>query len=295
MKIEEKEIPFGKYRTYCRIVGENDARPPLILVHGGPGSTHNSFELLDAMAEKGNRKLIMYDQLGCGRSADESIPDAILDAETWLKELKNLIASLELKTYDLLGHSWGGMLVELFLTKTDHVGTRRVVLSSTLPSSALWAKEAQRLLSYLSAEDQEAVEKAQKSGEFDGEDFKTAVTHYGQRFIGPGDGEERPECLTRKKPPQGRNAYVRTWGPSEFVPLGTLKDFDVTEGLSHIDRPTLVVSGTDDESTPLINKTIFDRLRCPKRWVLLPSARHMTYYDQNEKYMEAVIDFLEEE
>ena len=43
-------MPFMGYSTYYRIVGEPSVRPPLLLLHGGPGSTHNYFEVLDRVA-----------------------------------------------------------------------------------------------------------------------------------------------------------------------------------------------------------------------------------------------------
>ena len=64
MKIQDGYMPFKNYRTYYRVVGENTAgKAPLLLLHGGPGSTHNYFELLDGLANEG-RQIISYDQLG---------------------------------------------------------------------------------------------------------------------------------------------------------------------------------------------------------------------------------------
>ena len=71
MKIVEGYMPFLEYQTYYRIVGEKSDKAPLLLLHGGPGSTHNYFELFDELALSG-RQIIMYDQLGCGLS---SMPD----------------------------------------------------------------------------------------------------------------------------------------------------------------------------------------------------------------------------
>ena len=57
-------MPFLGYRTYYRIVGESsNSRPPLLLLHGGPGSTHNYFEVLDRVAWETGRQVISYDQL----------------------------------------------------------------------------------------------------------------------------------------------------------------------------------------------------------------------------------------
>ncbi len=64
MKIQEGYMPFRGYKTYYRIVGEGTpGLAPLLLIHGGPGSSHNYFELMDDYAETG-RQLIMYDQVG---------------------------------------------------------------------------------------------------------------------------------------------------------------------------------------------------------------------------------------
>ena len=67
MEIIEGKMPFMGYETYYRIVGKRSEKPPLILLHGGPGSTHNYFEVLDKLAEIDDRRIIMYDQLGCGQ------------------------------------------------------------------------------------------------------------------------------------------------------------------------------------------------------------------------------------
>ena len=48
MKIEEGYMPYLGHKTYYRIVGEQSGnKKPLIVMHGGPGSTHNYFEVLD--------------------------------------------------------------------------------------------------------------------------------------------------------------------------------------------------------------------------------------------------------
>ena len=65
--IQEGYMPYLGYQTYYRIVGEPSDKPALLLLHGGPGSTHNYFEVLDRIADTG-RQVIAYDQIGCGNS-----------------------------------------------------------------------------------------------------------------------------------------------------------------------------------------------------------------------------------
>ena len=108
---------------------------PLVALHGGPGSTHNYFEVLDPLAY-GGRAVVMYDQLGCGESFVEGRPE-LWRARTWVEELKNLLAFLGIERFHLLGQSWGGMLAIQYLCDEHPAGAASAILSSTLPSSQL--------------------------------------------------------------------------------------------------------------------------------------------------------------
>ena len=108
MEIREGYMPFMGYQTYYRMVGtQTGNKKPLILLHGGPGSTHNYFEVLDRLAEEDGRQLVMYDQIGCGESYVEDRPD-LWNAEVWIRELEELRSHLGLSQAHLLGQSWGG-------------------------------------------------------------------------------------------------------------------------------------------------------------------------------------------
>src|SRR5919108_2570883 len=66
----EGTVPFRGYRTWYRAVGELPApagKPPLLVLHGGPGFPHDYLEDLAGLADRG-RPVVFYDQLGCGRS-----------------------------------------------------------------------------------------------------------------------------------------------------------------------------------------------------------------------------------
>ena len=87
MYIEEGYMPYLEYKTYYRIVGKQTGnKKPLVLLHGGPGSTHNYFEVLDRLAEEDDRQLIMYDQLGCVNSYVDGRPD-LWKASVWIEEI----------------------------------------------------------------------------------------------------------------------------------------------------------------------------------------------------------------
>lgn len=289
MQITEGYMSFLEYKTYYRIVGDikND-KTPLVLLHGGPGSTHNYFELLDELAEDG-RAIIMYDQLGCGLSMVYNHPE-LWNAQTWVDELIALRNHLNLSEIHLLGQSWGGMLAIQYLCDYQPLGIKSVILSSTLPSSALWGQEQHRMISYLPEHMQQAIQEAEKSGNYTGEAYDLANAEFMIRHCGSLPSEDDPECLIRERI-RGAEAYVTAWGPNEFTPLGTLKNWNYIDELYKIDMPTLIISGVSDLCTPLIAKTMKDNIP-NSQWELFAASRHMPFVDEGEKYKKLLREWL---
>lgn len=287
-------MPFGDYQTYYRIaepVGGPDLdKVPLVLLHGGPGSTHTYFELLDQLAGTG-RTVISYDQLGCGNSYVSGEPQ-LWTQETWIEELKALRRYLDLEEVHLLGQSWGGMLELSYMIECRPQGVRSLILSSTLPNSQLWGQEQHRLIRYMSQEDQRAIEEAERTGRFDSEAYQAANARFMEAHCAGKPAEDAPECLRRERK-YGDEAYLVAWGPNEYTPIGTLKDFDYTKDLHKIKQPCLIISGTNDMCTPLIAKTMYDRLP-HARWELFENARHMCFAEQTERYCALIDSFMEE-
>lgn len=290
MKITEGYMPYLGYKTYYRIVGEpNPDKAPIIFLHGGPGSSHNYFEVLDRIAELDNRQLIMYDQIGCGESFVENRPD-LWNSKTWVEELIALREHLGLKEVHILGQSWGGMQLLDYICNYKPEGVKSIILSSTLPASWMWGLERKRNIALLPVEMQEAIAKATESGDYSSPEYQAAEAEYMRRHCAGATDENSPECLTRPVK-KGVEAYVVGWGPNEFTPLGTLKDYDVTEQLKDIKEPALVVSGTDDLCTPYIAKYMYDRIPTSE-WELFRACRHMCFVEDNEKYVNMLIDWM---
>lgn len=293
MTIYQGVVPFRKGQTYFRIVGYEYDKTPLLLIHGGPGSTHNSFEVLDSFADYDRRPVIMYDQYGCGLSSFGNDEDKeSYCKETWVEELVNLREKLGLTKIHLLGHSWGGMLSIIYLVDHAPEGVQSLTLSSTLASASLWDKETHRLIRYLNQEDQKAISEAEKTGDYSSEAFVRANNNYLRMTVRDLDGMDQvPECLTRKK--RTSSSYLVAWGPSEFKPLGNLRDYEYLNKLDRIQVPVMLLSGTDDESTPLQNKEMYDHLSTEKEWHLLSPSRHSTYIEKNKRYQDYLKNFLD--
>ncbi len=292
MEIREGYMPFLEYKTYYRIVGKKTGnKKPLVLLHGGPGSTHNYFEVLDRLAEEDGRELIMYDQIGCGESYVADRPD-LWNAKTWADELAALREHLGLSEIHLLGQSWGGMLLLDYVCNYKPEGLKSLILSSTLPASWMWGIEQHRMIKELPQKMQDAIEKATSSNDYSDPAYQEAEAEYMLRHAAGPVTEESPECL-RRPVQKGGEAYVTGWGPNEYTPMGTLKDYDVTEQLKDIKEPALVINGGNDLCTPYIAKYMYDRIP-NSRWELFRTCRHMCFVEDNDRYVELMKEWLNE-
>ncbi len=280
-QVIEGYMPFKEFKTYYRIVGDQK-EAPIILLHGGPGSSHNYFQVLDDLANEGHT-LIMYDQLGCGNSYVENRPD-LWNLDTWMEELESLISYLHLEHFHLLGQSWGGMLAISYAIEKKPKGLVSLILSSTLPSSKLWAHEQHRLIHLLPEKYQQAINEAELTNTFDSPLYIEANAYYMDLH-----------CIDANTPyphgRSGREAYITAWGPNEFHPDGTLKYFDYTDRLKEIEVPTFIISGTNDLCTPLVAKTMYDRIP-NSEWELFDGARHMVFVDCNTEYKQSLSSWL---
>lgn len=291
MKITEGYMPFEGFKTYYRIVGEaTEGKKPLVLLHGGPGSTHNYFEVLDKIAESG-RQVIMYDQIGCGNSFVEGHPE-LFNADTWIKELIELRKHLGLEEIHLLGQSWGGMQAIWYAIEYQPKGIKSYILSSTLSSAKLWEKEQKRRISYMSEADQKALLDAVNTGDYSSKEYNDALDKFMKMYCAGEVTKDSPECLRRPKK-SGSEAYVVGWGQNEFSPTGTLAGYEFTDRLHEINEPCLITSGAIDLCSPYIAKTMYDRIP-NSEWELFEYSRHMPFVEENEKYIEVLTKWLNE-
>lgn len=290
MKITEGYMPYLGYKTYYRIVGESKGnKKPLILLHGGPGSTHNYFEVLDRLAEEDDRQLIMYDQIGCGESYLDGHPE-LWNSKTWVEELIALREYLGIGEAHILGQSWGGMQLLDYICNYKPTGVKSIILSSTLPASWMWGLEQHRMIKELPQEYQDAIEKATSTGNYDDPIYQEAEAEYMLRHAAGPVTEDSPECLKRPVR-KGAESYVVGWGPNEYTPEGTLKDYDVCDQLKDIKEPALVIDGGNDLCTPYIAKYMYDRI--PRsEWELFRDCRHMCFVEDNDHYVELMKEWL---
>jgi proline-specific peptidase len=262
---------------------------PLLLLHGGPGVPHDYLEPLAAELAK-DRRVIMFDQLGCGLSDMPQDP-ANWTVKHYLHELVELIDILELKEVIILGQSWGGMLAMEYAVAAPEnlVG---LILSNSLASSETWNRETRRLVAELPVEMRRAVDKAEKDGDTSGVAFQKATMEFYSRHVCR--LPEWPECLRRSFTKLGEHpeVYRHMWGASEFYCDGTLREWDIRSRLGRIEAPTMLISGEYDEATPAVQKEMLEGIS-GSAWQVLPGASHMAHLEKSQEYLGSVRHHLE--
>lgn len=289
--ISEGHMPFGEYQTYYRIIGQcQPGKKPLLLLHGGPGSTHNYFETFDCLAEDG-RAIISYDQLGCGLSAAPDSPQ-LWTARTWLDELTAIRRYLQLDQVHLLGQSWGGMMVIQYMCDEHPQGVSSIILASSVPSVKLWEQEGRRNIQLMPEQQQQALASVETSRNYEDPAYREAINAYMRRHCFAPGSMDVPACMLREKV-FGEQSYITAWGNNEYMATGTLKDFEYLDKMHTIKAPALITSGVNDECTPLIAKSMYDCLP-NARWELFSHSQHMSFITEHDKYMRLMLEWLNE-
>ena len=286
----EGSVQILDYRTWYRIVGdvEEGEKLPLLCLHGGPGMAHDYLEPLGAIAETG-RRVIFYDQLGCGKSDHPHNP-SLWQIELFIEEVDAIRKALKLDQVHLLGQSWGGFLAqEYILTKPN--GVKSLILSNSAASTQRWIAEANRLRAELPEEVQQTLREHEAKGTLDDPAYALATEAYYRRHLCR--LTPWPDCLRRTLDQlnQDPEVYYTMWGPTEFYCTGRLKNWNIEDRLSEIRSPTLILSGEYDESTPAINQVLHRGIR-DSEWILLDDCSHTPHLEATQKYVNILDSFL---
>ena len=288
----EGYLSFAGERTWYRVTGESEdpGKFPLLCLHGGPGATWHHMEPYQELAADG-RRVICYDQLGCGNSAVTGPHDpAMWTTELYLAEVDAVRTELGLDRCHVLGHSWGGML-GLAYAATRPAGLVSLLAESSPPSVPFWLTELAKLRAELPPGVDDVLRRHEEAGTTGSEEYQHAMVAFYDRHV----------CRVRPYPgwldrcfaaiDANPEVYHTMNGPSEFHVIGPLKDFDVTADLGRIVAPTLLFCGEHDEVTPATVSLARDRIP-GSQFVVLPGCSHMGQAERPDLVLGLVRGFL---
>jgi proline iminopeptidase len=257
---------------------------PVVLLHGGPG--FSSF-YLKPLEDLGNdRQVVRYDQLGGGKS-DKISDTAMFTIEHFVRELDSLRAHLGVSRWHVLGHSWGTILaMEYYRAHADRVAS--LTFGSACLDIPAYERHVKELLPTLSKPSQLAAKKAEATGKYDDPGYQKAIDEFYGLYVfrHPVQADLDSSFATFNQA-----IYMYMQGPSEFTIVGTLKNYDSTPYLSHINVPALFTVGEFDEVGPELVKGFAEKTP-NARYVQLAGSAHITTWDARDENVKAVREFL---
>jgi len=280
----EGYIPVTGGKIWYRMISDNNGIP-LLMIHGGPGYAHNYLKPLEKLAM--DRPVIVYDQLGCGKSDRPNDP-SLWVVDRFREEVHQLQTVLGLGKVHLLGHSWGGLLaVEHTLAFPDTVLS--MILASPCLSSSRWMADASRLIKLLPENIRDTIYTHQASGSTQSEEYLLAKKEFERRYLCKLDPLPLP--MLESKANLNGVIYEMMWGPSEFFLTGTLKGYDCTNRLPELSCPVLFTCGRNDEATPQ-TITWYSSFIAKSEVIVFEHSAHMAHLEETESYLKTVQDYL---
>lgn len=294
-KIEEGYVDAGGLLIYYKSFGQG---APLVIVHGGPGASHDYFLPYLASLARHNR-LIFIDERGSGRSQKLDDPTGYT-VENMVEDVEAVRRELNLDKIALMGHSYGGVLAQAYALKYQQ-NLSKLILCSTFYSTSKMNEVFQKQLAAMTPELRKRIQSFEKAGLF-GHGKEWERNRYPEDYMKAAWGEGYHPYIYQRHPDPNEDPvaqgimswdlYREMWGShGEFVIDGNLKSVEYGDRLSIIHVPTLITVGDHDECDPSLARYMSDKI-IGSKLAVLPQSGHMTFVDQPELFIRTVSDFL---
>ncbi|MEX0645043.1 MAG: proline iminopeptidase-family hydrolase [Parvularculaceae bacterium] len=288
------DTPAGPYRVWTKRVG-NNPRIKVLLLHGGPGGTHEYFEAADSFFPGAGVEYYYYDQLGSHYSDQPGDP-ALLAVPRFVDEVEQVRIALGLNkdNFYLLGHSWGGILaMEYALKYQDNL--KGLIISNMMSSAPAYGRYADEVLSKdIDPQALIEIKALEAAKDYLNPRYEELVRReYYVKHVLRIPLEEWPEPVVRSFKHLNYPLYLQMQGPSEFGVSGDLENWDRSGDIHAIVVPTLVTVAIWDTMDPEHMRWMAAEI--PNARALdLPDGSHMSLYDDQERYFDGVIQFLKD-
>ena len=286
--------PKGTFKVWTKRVG-NNPRIKVLLLHGGPGATHEYMEAFDSYFPAASIEYYYYDQLGSYYS-DQPDDPSLWDLPRFVEEVEQVRTALGLDSgnFYLLGHSWGGILATEYALKYQQ-NLKGLVISNMMAGIPAYNDYAQKVL--MPAMDQKVlaeVKALESAGKYTDPRYMELLIpgHYTQHILRMSP-DQWPDPVNRAFKHLNGSIYVPMQGPSELAASGKLLNWDRTADLGRIAVPTLVIGAQHDTMDPKHMEMMATKVQ-KGRFLYCPNGSHMAMYDDQKTYMDGVVQFLKD-
>ncbi|WP_460218667.1 proline iminopeptidase-family hydrolase [Psychroserpens sp. MEBiC05023] len=288
--------PKGQFNVWTKRVGNNPTMKVLLL-HGGPGMTHEIYECFDGYFPQENIEYYYYDQLGSYYS-DQPKDISLWDLDRFVEEVEQVRIALGLNKYNfyLYGQSWGGILGMQYALKYQE-NLKGLIISNMVASIDDYNKySAEVLAPKLPKEVLEKILAYEDAQDYSNEEYLSLIVeNYYPKHVIRMATNNWPDPINRAFKHLNPDVYVTMQGPSEFGIKGnaTLLNWDVKDRLKEISIPTLTIGATHDTMDPEHMKWIAAEVQ-NGRFLLCPNGSHLSQFDDQKVFFAGLIDFIKD-
>ena len=283
----------GPFKVWTKRVG-NNPQIKVLLLHGGPGLSHEYFEVFDSYFPEAGIEYYYYDQLGSYYS-DQPDHEELVELSRYVDEVEQvrLALGLDASNFYLLGHSWGGLLAIEYALKYQQ-NLKGLIISNMMSSTASYNDYANKVI--MPAMDQTALAKIkalEAQQNYQDPDYMGLLIphHYEKHFLRL-PSATWPDPVQRSMKHLNPKIYIPMQGPSELGASGKLLNWDRSQDLAKITVPTLVIGARHDTMDPAHMKWMASAVK-QGSYLYCVNGSHMAMYDDRETYMRGVIQFLQ--
>lgn len=292
VKVIQINTPKGKFNVWTKRIG-NNPKIKLLLLNGGPGSTHEYFECMESFLPQEGIEFIYYDQLGTGNSDNPNDP-ALWDLPRFVEEVEQVRQALHLDkdNFYLLGHSWGGILAAQYALKYQQ-NIKGLIISNMMMSAIDYDKYADDVLAkQMDPKVLARIREIEKNKDFESAEYMDLlIPNFYSKHILRLDPKLWPEPVNRSFSKINQSLYVTMQGPSEFGLSGKLEKWDITKELPKLTVPTLSIGAKYDTMDPKHMKWISTQVK-NGTYLYCENGSHMSMYDDQNTYMKGLVKFL---
>lgn len=292
VKLIPIETPKGVFGVWTKRIG-NHPTMKVLLLHGGPGMTHEYLEAFDSYFPAAGIEYYYYDQLGSYYSDQPGEPD-LINLERFVEEVEQVRQALGLsrENFYLYGQSWGGLLGMAYALKyQQHL--KGLIISNMMASCPQYNEYTKKVL--MPGMDQNALAEIQRyeaAGDFENPRYTELLfAHHYVYHVLRMPVEEWPDPVKRSFKHVNAAIYVSMQGPSELGLSGKLIDWDRTADLANLTIPCLVIGAQYDTMDPKHMEWMATAVQ-RGQYLYCPNGSHLALYDDQEIYFRGLIQFI---
>jgi proline iminopeptidase len=276
----------GKYKVWTKKMGSGPIK--VLLLHGGPGFTHQYLEAMESFLPEAGIEMYYYDQLGCGNS-DKPDDVSLWKTPRFVEEVEDVRKGLGLENFVLYGQSWGGMLSIEYALKYQH-NLRGLVLSNMTAGIQSYLKRLSEIVLQLPAAKQERLAALEAAQDYDNPEY-TALMMNDLYPMAICRCKPLPEPVERAFRDASMQVYNTMQGKSEFVVTGYFKDWERWDDLHRITVKTLTLGAEYDTMDPKDIRRMAELMPNAES-AICPNGSHLAMWDDQAIYFEHLLRFL---